>query len=119
MSDPNFGPKCCAIRGLWKSRLASKDPWVVDAKGTKAYILYMLAEGGLTAQHVNQSIAALRFLSGQVLEAPRINAKMPRPRGPWTLPTVLGRDEVLVLIRAIPKVKYRTASSWPIRRACG
>ncbi len=87
---------------------AREDLREVDEKGIKAYILYMLEERRLTAQHVNQSISALRFLYGQVLEAPRIIAKIPRPRRPKTLPTVLGRDEILALIRSVPNIKHRT-----------
>ena len=94
------------IRSL--ARFAGQDLRDVDDSKIKAYILHMLETCGHSRQHVNQSISAMKFLFGHVLESPRIIAKIPRPRRMKTLPTVLGRDEVMALIRAVPNVKHRT-----------
>jgi site-specific recombinase XerD len=42
-----------------------------------------------------------------VLEAPKVIAKIPRPRLAKTLPEVLGRDEVIRFLREIPNIKHR------------
>ena len=94
------------IRSL--ARFAGQDLRGVDDAKIKAYILHMLETCGHSRQHVNQSISAMKFLYGHVLECPRIIANIPRPRTMKTLPTVLGRDEVMALIRAVPNVKHRT-----------
>ncbi|MBI4321267.1 MAG: site-specific integrase [Chloroflexi bacterium] len=87
---------------------AGKDLRDAGEAEIKAFILHMLEDRQHSRQHVNQAISALKFLYDQVLETPRVIGKIPRPRPLKTLPAVLGRDEVIALIRALPNVKHRT-----------
>jgi len=90
------------------ARFAGKDLREIGETEIKAYALHMLEDRKHSRQHVNQAISAIKFLYDQVLETPKVIGKIARPRRLRTLPEVLGRDEVMALIRALPNVKHRT-----------
>jgi integrase len=63
------------------------------------------AEGSLFIHTSRPSEAALTALKALNIPAPI--SKLPRPKAVKTLPTVLGRDELLSLIRSLPNIKNR------------
>ena len=54
-------------------------------------------------------MAALRFFYGTTLRRPDIAGQIPMPRRSDHLPTVLAREEVEHLLKAVPDLKLRTA----------
>ena len=68
-----------------------------------------LVSRGLVANSIGVKMAALRFFYGTTLRRPDIAAKIPTPRRPDHLPTVLAREEVERLLNAVGDRKLRTA----------
>ncbi len=71
----------------------------------RAFLIYLAAERRLSASSVNQALAALLFLYGEVLGRPLgALGRLPRARGPIRLPVVLTVEEVRELLGALDGV---------------
>ncbi len=71
----------------------------------RAFLIYLAAERRLSASSVNQALAALLFLYGEVLRRPLgALGRLPRARGPIRLPVVLTVEEVRELLGALDGV---------------
>ena len=68
-----------------------------------------LVSRGLVANSISVKMAALRFFYGTTLQRPDIAAAIPTPRRTDHLPTVLAREEVARLLKAVGDRKLRTA----------
>ena len=68
-----------------------------------------LVSRGLVANSISVKMAALRFFYGTTLQRPDIAAEIPTPRRTDHLPTVLAREEVARLLKAVGDRKLRTA----------
>jgi integrase len=58
---------------------------------------------------LNQTACALRFLYGVTLQQPDLPERIPHAREPRKLPVVLGADEVVRFLEAVPSLKSRAA----------
>jgi integrase/recombinase XerD len=67
-----------------------------------------LVSRGLVANSIAVKMAALRFFYGTTLRRPDIAAEIPTPRRTDHLPTVLAREEVERLLKAVADLKLRT-----------
>lgn len=69
-----------------------------------------LATRGLSDSAVRVATYALRGFFHKILNRDDWNlARLPRPRRPYRLPEVLGREQVMAIIEAAPNAKYRAA----------
>ena len=58
---------------------------------------------------LNQTVCALRFLYGVTLKQADLPERIPYARTPRKLPVVLGADEVVRFLEAVPSLKARAA----------
>jgi site-specific recombinase XerD len=68
-----------------------------------------LISQGISWASLNQTVAALRFFYGVTLEQAEIPERIAYAREPRRLPVVLGADEVVRFLEAVPSLKSRTA----------
>jgi site-specific recombinase XerD len=68
-----------------------------------------LVAGGISWPALNQTVCALRFLYGVTLGRPDLPERIPHAREPQKLPVVLGADEVVRFLEAVPSLKCRAA----------
>ena len=74
----------------------------------RAYRLHLI-ERGLKASSINPIVGALRFFYGTTLGQKEIAQQIPFARKEDTLPAVLSREQVMLLLRTEPNPKMRTA----------
>ena len=74
----------------------------------REYHLHLVSRG-LTANSICVKMGALRFFYATTLRRPDIAGQIPMPRRTDHLPTVLAREEVEHLLKAVPDLKQRTA----------
>ena len=84
-------------------------PEELEPGDIKKFQMYLLHERKLSAQSVNQSISAMKFLYNTTLEKDWANQKFPRVRVPETLPEILSQNEAVRFFQHVPSMKYRTA----------
>jgi integrase len=65
--------------------------------------------GGISWPALNRSVCALRFLYGVTLRQSDLPAWIPDARESQKLPVVLGTDEVMRFVEAVPSLKYLAA----------
>ena len=65
--------------------------------------------GGISWPALNQTVCALRFLYGVTLRQADLPERIPYARTPRKLPVVLGADEVVCFLEAVPSLKARAA----------
>jgi len=75
----------------------------------KEFQLHLLHNRQLSANSLNQSMSAIKFLYRTTLEKDWADQKFPRVRVPNRLPVVLSGEEVILLLAHVPSVKYRAA----------
>jgi integrase/recombinase XerD len=73
----------------------------------RSYLLHLVERKRVSRAYLNQTISAIKFLYGQVLDSPRAVARVPRPRAERKLPQVLSRPEVVRLLNAPRNPKHR------------
>jgi integrase/recombinase XerD len=85
-----------------------RSPDELGIEHLRAFHLHLVSRG-LAANSIGVKMAALRFLYGTTLRRPSIAAEIPVPRRTDHLPTVLAREEVERLLKAVGDRKLRTA----------
>jgi integrase/recombinase XerD len=99
------------IRAVRKfTRYLNRSPDTATAEDLRNFQLY-LVDHGVSPITLNATISGLKFFFGVTLERGSLMAKMQHVFVPRTLPVVLSREEVRLLIAAAPSVKYQTALS--------
>jgi integrase/recombinase XerD len=79
-----------------------------DAGDVRTFQVH-LASKGVAWASLNQTVAALRFFYGVTLGLAEVPERIPYAREPRRLPVVLGADEVVRFLEAVPSLKARTA----------
>jgi site-specific recombinase XerD len=85
-----------------------RSPDQLGIEHLRAFHLHLVSRG-LVANSIGVKMAALRFFYGTTLRRPGIAAEIPVPRRTDHLPTVLAREEVERLLKAVGDRKLRTA----------
>jgi integrase/recombinase XerD len=90
------------------SALHRRSPDKLGVEHLREYHLQRVSRG-ITANSICVKMAALRFFYGTTLQRPDIASQIPMPRRTDHLPTVLAREEVEHLLKAVPDLQSRTA----------
>ena len=90
------------------SRHFGMSPDRLDVEDIRAFQVH-LAGMGISWPALNQIVCALRFFYGVTLGRADIPKLVPYAREPHKLPVVLGADEVVRFLRAVPGLKSRAA----------
>jgi integrase/recombinase XerD len=91
------------------ARYFNLSPERLDAEAIHQYLLYLLDDRKLSAEHVNQCVSALKFVYLHTLEMPWTEAYFPRVRRPSKLPVVLSHEEILLFFDHVTGMKNRAA----------
>ena len=83
-------------------------PERLDLADVRAFQVHLVASG-ISWSALNQTVCALRFLYGVTLGRPDLPERIPHAREPRKLPVVLGADEVVRFLEAVPSLKCRAA----------
>ncbi len=84
-----------------------RSPATLGEDDIRAYLTYLIDVRRVRPATQVVHAAALRFLYRITLQQPELAARVPRPRRPQTLPTVLSVQEVGQVLGAITAPKYR------------
>jgi integrase/recombinase XerD len=104
-------------------RFFGRSPERLGLEEVRAFQVHLVA-GGLSWPALNQTVCALRFLYGVTLMQAELPERIPYARTPRKLPMVLGAEEVVRFLEAVPSLKARSTacgSRWrrpPERRRC-
>jgi site-specific recombinase XerD len=90
------------------SRYFGRSPERLDVEDVRAYQVYLVAQG-ISWPALNQKVCALRFFYGVTLGRNEIPERIAYAREPSKLPVILGADEVVRFLEAVPSLKTRTA----------
>ena len=90
------------------SRYFGRSPDRLDVEDVRAYQVYLVAQG-ISWPALNQTVCALRFFYGVTLGRNEIPERIAYAREPQRLPVILGADEVVRFLEAVPSLKTRTA----------
>ena len=90
------------------SRFFGRSPDRLTLEDVRTFQVH-LASKGVAWASLNQTVAALRFLSGVTLGMAEIPERIACAREPRRLPVVLSADEVAPLLEAVPSLKVRAA----------
>src|SRR6476659_4043869 len=93
-------------------RFFGRSPECLDLEDVRAFQVHLVA-GGMSWPALNQTVCALRFLYGVTLGRPDLPERIPHAREPQKLPVVLGADEVVRFLEAVPSLKCRAALTTP------
>jgi site-specific recombinase XerD len=86
-----------------------RDPAALDLDAVRQHTLHLIEKRKLSAESINVSLAALKFLYLVTLEMPWRDDDFPcRQPVPQKMPTVLSPQEVWEFFEAVAGVKYRT-----------
>jgi site-specific recombinase XerD len=80
----------------------------LDIEDVRTYQVQLVARG-ISWPALNQTVCALRFFYGVTLGRSELPERIPHAREPRKLPLVLGADEVVRFLEAVPGLKSRTA----------
>jgi site-specific recombinase XerD len=89
-------------------RFFGRSPDRLDLEDVRAFQVHLVA-GGISWPALNQTVCALRFLYGVTLKQTDLPERIPHAREPQKLPVVLGADEVVRFLEAVPSLKARAA----------
>ncbi len=89
-------------------RFFGRSPDKLDLEDVRAFQVHLVA-GGISWPALNQTVCALRFLYGVTLRQSDLPERIPYAREPQKLPVVLGADEVVRVLEAVPSLKSRAA----------
>jgi integrase/recombinase XerD len=90
------------------SRYFDRSPHRLGLENVREYQVHLVANG-VSWPALNQTVCALRFFYGVTLGHNEIPERIPYARNPRTLPEVLGADEVVRFLEAVPSLRTRTA----------
>ena len=71
------------------------------SKDVRAFQIHLVA-GGISWRALNQNVCVLRFLYRVTLRQASLPERIPYARGPQKFPVVLGADEVVRFLEAVP-----------------
>ena len=89
-------------------RFFGRSPDKLDLEDVRTFQVHLVA-GGISWPALNQTVCALRFLYGVTLRQSDVPERIPYAREPQKLPVVLGADEVVRFLEAVPSLKARAA----------
>ena len=89
-------------------RFFGRSPDRLDMEDVRTFQVHLVA-GGISWPALNQTVCALRFLYGVTLRQSDLPERIPYAREPQKLPVVLGADEVVCFLEAVPSLKARVA----------
>lgn len=84
-----------------------KSPELLGPEEIRAYQLYLIKEGRISASSLNIAVCALRFLYQITLGKEWAFKHIPFPRVERRLPVVLSLEEVAQFLEAVTNLKYR------------
>ena len=87
-------------------RFFSRSPDRLGLEEVRTFQVHLVA-GGISWPALNQTVCALRFLYGVTLKQADLPERIPYARTPRKLPVVLGADEVVLFLEAVPSLKAR------------
>ena len=90
------------------SRYFDHSPHRLGLEDVREYQVHLVANG-ISWPALNQTVCALRFFYGVTLGHNEIPERIPYARNPRRLPEVLGADEVVRFLEAVPSLRTRTA----------
>jgi integrase/recombinase XerD len=90
------------------SRYFGRSPHRLGLEEVREYQVHLVANG-ISWPGLNQTVCALRFFYGVTLGYNEIPERIPYARNPRGLPEVLGADEVVRFLEAVPSLRARTA----------
>ena len=90
------------------SRYFGRSPDELGLEEVRIYQVH-LVERKVSWGALNQTVCALKFFYGVTLGRTDIPNRIPYPRSPRKLPVVLGADEVVGLLEAVPNIRNRVA----------
>ena len=85
-------------------RFFNRSPERLGLEEVRTFQVHLVA-GGISWPALNQTVCALRFLYGVTLKQPDLPERIPYARTPRKLPVVLGADEVVRFLEAVPSPK--------------
>src|ERR1700753_3151955 len=88
-------------------RFFGRSPAGPGLGGVRAYQVHLIA-GGISWPALNQTVCALRFLYGVTLRQADLPERIPYARTPRKLPVVLGADEMVCFLEAVPSLQAHT-----------
>src|SRR5277367_761477 len=86
----------------------SRSPDRLGLEDVRAFQVHLVS-AGISWPGLNQTVCALRFFYGVTLGHGEIPERIPYAREPRTLPVVLGADEIVRFLEAVPSLKTRAA----------
>jgi integrase/recombinase XerD len=89
-------------------RFFGRSPDKLGLEDVRTFQVHLVA-GGISWPALNQTVCALRFLYGVTLRQADLPERIPYAREPQKLPVVLGADEVVRFLEAVPSLKSRAA----------
>lgn len=89
-------------------RFFGRSPERLGLEEVRSFQVHLVA-GGISWPALNQTVCALRFLYGVTLKQADLPERIPYARTPHKLPVVLGADEVVLFLEAVPSLKARAA----------
>lgn len=107
----NYSPRTIEIYVRHVARFArhhGRSPEALGLEDIRAYQVHVMKEG-LSWSRFNQAVCALRFLYRVTLGRPWWIEHLPYAKKPRRLPVVLGQEEVLRLLSAVPSPVCRMA----------
>ena len=90
------------------SRFFGRSPDRLTLEDVRTFQVHLASQGVAWAS-LNQTVAALRFFYGVTLGLAEVPERIAYAREPRRLPVVLGADEVVRFLEAVPSLKARAA----------
>ncbi|MBI4521597.1 MAG: site-specific integrase [Gemmatimonadetes bacterium] len=106
----NYAPKTQALYIREVARLAThfrRSPEQVEPEEIRGYLVHLTQEQRVSWSRFKQSLSALRFFYRITLGREWMAPHLPFPKQEKRLPTVLSREEVVRLFRAVRNLKHR------------
>jgi integrase/recombinase XerD len=91
------------------ARFYGLSPEHPDLEDIRQFHLHLLTDLNCSAEAVNQSLSALKFVYLQTLEMPWSDDHFPRARRAHKLPVILRQEEVVAFFAHVPSLRYRAA----------
>ena len=85
-----------------------KDITTLGQQEAIEFIRYLVSERKVSISYQNQAINAIKFYYERVLGGKRMSIYLDRPQKEQTLPTVLSKEEVQLIISKITNLKHKT-----------
>jgi integrase len=90
------------------SRHFGRSPDRLGLEDVRSFQVHLVAQG-VSWPALNQTVRALRFFHGVTLDRAEIPERIVYARTPRKLPAILGADEVVRFLEAVPSLKTRVA----------